>query len=359
MGNRAIQTSTVKTQKLLAPNSLLIMHWTVVSSFLTDTDPYNWLTPYVPGTRHQFQIVPRSGENTNWHDRKSPVTTSDEWQQLWQQSGEAWRVKQDGVITILPQLAALIGLRKRFSFKRVPVVAWWFNTNRYSGLKELVAQNSLKSIDCFVVHNRCEIDAYSQWFKIPHSRFEFVPLQVGEIPITEAEDTDEPFIVATGSAYRDYPTLFEAVKKLNLRTIVISGPRSLEGLTIPPQVETPFGMKKDEIRRLVQRARINIVPMVTEGLTAGTVTVAETLRMGRPMIATRRNGVNDYIKDGENGILVNPNSVDDLAQAIDRLWNDAELRDRLSKSAYHYGQEHLSDQAAGASLGHILDRFAS
>jgi glycosyltransferase involved in cell wall biosynthesis len=263
---------------------------------------------------------------------------------------------QGGIITVFPQLAATVGLRQRFARKRFPVVAWWFNVGTcYTGVKAWLARNSVKDINRFIVHTRCEAEIYSQWLGLPLERFEFVPLQVAEIPVTYQEETERPFILSTGSACRDYPTLFDAVKKLNLRTVVVSGPRALAGLTIPSQVEAPFDLNKQEILRLGQEARINIVPMTKEGPTAGTVTIVEAMRMGRAVIATRRSGIEDYIIDGETGILVEPHSVDDLAQAIDRLWNDHELRDRLGKAAYRYAAENFSDEAAGTALGRILD----
>jgi len=335
------------------------MHWTVIAPFIKEQNKDTWLSAYVPREQHQFHLIPHTGANVNWHDRNSPVTGREEWLRFWHQTGEALKIRQSGVITVFPQLAATVALRQRFARQHFPVVAWWFNVGTcYRGLKRWLAQNNLKDINRFVVHTRCEREIYSQWLGIPLERFEFVPLQVGEIPVIYKEETSQPFILATGSACRDYPTLFKAVKKLNLRTVVVSGPRVLEGLTIPPQVEVPFGLKKHEILRLGQEARINIVPMTKEGPTAGTVTIVEAMRMGRAIIATRRSGVEDYIEDEETGILVEPNSVDDLAQAIDRLWNDEELRNRLGREAGRYAAEHFSDEAAGAALGRILDSVA-
>ena len=334
------------------------MHWTIAAPFIQEANDSDWLTPFVPGKRHHFSVIPRQGVNQNWHNRASSVTDKKEWLEFWHQSKEALQTTQGGVITVFPQLAAMMGVRQRLARKHIPVVAWWFNTNAYSGIKAWLAQNSLQSIDRLIVHTRCEREFYSQWLGIPLECFEFVPLQVGEIPVTYAEETDNPFILATGSAYRDYPTLFEAVSRLGIKTVVVSGPRTLQGLNIPSHVETPFGLKKHEIMRLVQQARLNIVPMVPEGVTAGIVTIAEAMRLGRAVIATRRSGVEDYIKDEDTGLLVKPNSVDDLTQAIDRLWNDEELRNRLGRAAGCYAAEHFSDEAAGVALGRVLDSVA-
>lgn len=338
------------------------MHWTVAAPFFKENNLPDWITSFVPRKNHQFDFIPRRDAlaDANWHDRASAVTGYQEWVKIWQQGCEAVRETQGGVITVLPQLAATVGIRQRLARKHVPVVAWWFNVGMcYPGVKTWLTQNSVKDIDRFVVHTRCEQKIYSEWLGLPIERFEFVPMQRAAIPVTYQEETEEPFIFSTGSAFRDFPILFEAVKKLNLKTIVVSGPRALEGISLPPQVEAPFGVKKNEIIRMVQQARINVVPMIAEGPTAGTVTIVEAMRMGRAVIATRRSGVDDYIEDGKTGLLVRPGSVNDLAAAIDRLWNDHEFRHQLCSAAGQYATDHFSDEAAGASLERILDSVAA
>lgn len=338
------------------------MHWTVVGTVVTNPGD-TWLTPFVPGNRHQFNCIPRRDKlaDLNWHNRASATTGYKEWLGMWQQSREGFVTSRGGVITVFPQAAALTGLQQRIKDvfgKHVPVVSY-FDTNCYNGWKRWLAQTNLKGIDQFVVHSRPERKTYSEWLGIPIERFEFVPLQMGNIPDPIPEETERPFIVATGSAFRDFPTLFEAVKRLNIRTVVISGPRALAGLEIPSQVETPFGLKKSEILKLVQQARISIVPVhPNTSSPPGIVTIVEAMRLGRPLIATRCEGIGDYITDEETGILVEPHSVDSLAEAIDRLWNDSESRKELGTRAYHYGKDHLSDEAAGAALGQVLDRVA-
>jgi len=50
------------------------------------------------------------------------------------------------------------------------------------------------------------------------------------------------------------------------------------------------------------------------------------------VLATRIAGVPRLIDDGVNGLLVPPESVDELAQSLGRLLSDAELRQRLRQA---------------------------
>jgi glycosyltransferase involved in cell wall biosynthesis len=47
---------------------------------------------------------------------------------------------------------------------------------------------------------------------------------------------------------------------------------------------------------------------------------------GKPLISAYVNGIKDYTKNGVTGICVNPKSVDEMADAIRRMFSDEELR---------------------------------
>jgi Glycosyltransferase len=59
----------------------------------------------------------------------------------------------------------------------------------------------------------------------------------------------------------------------------------------------------------------------------------EYMAMARPVVASRLGQIAGIIVDSENGLLVEPNDADALAQAIERLANDAALRQRLGAAS--------------------------
>ena len=60
--------------------------------------------------------------------------------------------------------------------------------------------------------------------------------------------------------------------------------------------------------------------------------VLEALAMETPVVATRIAGVPCVVRDGETGVLVEPGSVAELAQALARLGGDADLRARFARA---------------------------
>ena len=51
-----------------------------------------------------------------------------------------------------------------------------------------------------------------------------------------------------------------------------------------------------------------------------------------PIIASRAGGMPEAVRDGENGLLIAPGDVPALAAAMNRLFGDAELRQRMGEA---------------------------
>jgi glycosyltransferase involved in cell wall biosynthesis len=60
--------------------------------------------------------------------------------------------------------------------------------------------------------------------------------------------------------------------------------------------------------------------------------VLEAMALETPVVATRIAGVPRLVRDGENGLLVAPDSVEELTAALSRLLGDPALRERLGKA---------------------------
>ena len=73
-----------------------------------------------------------------------------------------------------------------------------------------------------------------------------------------------------------------------------------------------------------------VLPSRSEGM--GRV-VVEALCRGRPVVATRVGGIPDLVRDGENGLLVEPGDTAALAEALVRILGGRELAERLAARA--------------------------
>ncbi len=74
-----------------------------------------------------------------------------------------------------------------------------------------------------------------------------------------------------------------------------------------------------------------MLPSRYEGL--GRV-VIEAFARGRGVVATRAGGILDLVEDGREGLLVEPEHTQGLAEALVRVLSDSALAERLGTAAH-------------------------
>jgi glycosyltransferase involved in cell wall biosynthesis len=90
-----------------------------------------------------------------------------------------------------------------------------------------------------------------------------------------------------------------------------------------------LGRRADALA-LMTAADIVVLPSRQEGLP---VVLMEATSVGAAVVATSVGGVPQVIIDGRNGLLVSPGRPEALADAIERLWTQPELRATLGRQA--------------------------
>ncbi len=147
-------------------------------------------------------------------------------------------------------------------------------------------------------------------------------------------------LLAVGRENRDYETLIEAAKLLDLPlTIVSSSLWSSRGLKID-ETNLPPGvtLRQDfvpypELRALYEASRLVVVPLAPCDYAAGVNGALEAMAMGKAVIVTRTRGLAEYVRDGVTGRLVPAGDVRALAAAVKSLWDDAPARAALGRNA--------------------------
>lgn len=79
-----------------------------------------------------------------------------------------------------------------------------------------------------------------------------------------------------------------------------------------------------DVARYLSMMDVFVLPAWWEGF--GNVLI-QAAAMGIPVISTHATGTRDAVKDGFNGILVNPRSVEELANGMERYYKDPKIRE--------------------------------
>jgi glycosyltransferase involved in cell wall biosynthesis len=109
-----------------------------------------------------------------------------------------------------------------------------------------------------------------------------------------------------------------------------------------------------DVARQMDESTCLVLPSRSEGL--GRVLI-ESFARGRGVVASRVGGIPDVVRDGVEGLLVDPGDDDDIARALVEVLSDRELATRLGDAArlrYRDWDSTPDDYAARVRL--LVDR---
>jgi len=96
---------------------------------------------------------------------------------------------------------------------------------------------------------------------------------------------------------------------------------------------------RESLIQQYERSSVFCLPSLHE---ACGIVLLEAMVSGKPVVSTSVGGVPEVVKDGETGVLVPPQNVAALAEAINTLLSDDSLRRRLGENAKEYVQRNFS-----------------
>jgi len=155
-------------------------------------------------------------------------------------------------------------------------------------------------------------------------------------------------------------TLCESVKKLDINiSIQIAGDgpekNNLEQFVktnnICDKVKFLGWLSQDEMNEAFAAADIFCLP--TQNDSFGMVFI-EAMKHGLPIIASNWQAIPDVVPDGEVGILVDPTDANEIAQAINKLADDADLRATYSANSLRVVKERYSIEAITPQLVNLF-----
>jgi glycosyltransferase involved in cell wall biosynthesis len=82
--------------------------------------------------------------------------------------------------------------------------------------------------------------------------------------------------------------------------------------------------------------------------------IVEAMAAGLPVVSTAVSGIPEIVRDGENGLLVEPESPAQLAEALLRLEKDPTLRHRLGTAARVTVDAHFDGDLLAESMAELL-----
>ena len=194
---------------------------------------------------------------------------------------------------------------------------WYESPGRLAmWLKRWARQIAASSGTRFVVWASHEVEDYSRAFEIPSETLVYVP-HFYSLDGYSYTIRDEGYLFAGGNGDRDYRTLIEAVRPLDIPTwIATTNHEAVRGIDIPAHVRVE-GTTHAGFRQAMAGARLAVVAMQGGLLhSGGQQTCLNAMFMGKPTIAVGRKWAQDLIEDRVDGLIVDYGDVAGLRAAV-------------------------------------------
>jgi glycosyltransferase involved in cell wall biosynthesis len=131
-------------------------------------------------------------------------------------------------------------------------------------------------------------------------------------------------VCSAGAVNRDYKTLIEAVRPLELETKIAADTAWRHSTSetrvepLPPFVEMRSWGSYTNLRSLYAQSSVVVVPLQRPMLSGVTVAL-EAMAMAKPVILTRNAYVDEFLRDGDTGYFVEQGDVAGLRSKIQYL----------------------------------------
>lgn len=206
-------------------------------------------------------------------------------------------------------------------------------------LSEKISESSFVcAISNYARSQLMKVSNYSQWRKIEVSPLGIDPAVFAPYPFHAVIETFEVACVGRLVSVKAQHILIDAIdslhkqnKRVRLR-LIGNGPdrkeleQKVAALGLSNNVIFEGWCNQAQILALYEHVHIFALASFAEGVP---VALMEAMAMQIPCVATRITGIPELIRDGVDGLLVAPSSVEELVEAITKLMNDTELRRRL------------------------------
>ena len=280
----------------------------------------------------------------------------------------AYRVRQryDVVVNWDDRVALIYAFLLRLTHSRsrhVAILSWMPPRKKALALKLFQ-----KGFDRIILWSQTQRDLLVEFSKISPARIDVIPYFVDHNFWRPMDDVANS-ICSAGDSRRDYATLIEAIRDLDIRChiatrIKLSGEdirdyevtrTSLAQISSIPNNVTYQPASVAEMRSMYAHARFVVVPLYPSFRDSGITIVTQAMAMGKAIICSRIQGQVELLEDGVTGIFVPHSDTQALREAIEYLWNHPDVAEQMGREGRRRAEEIFAFTRFVANVHQVVD----
>lgn len=225
-------------------------------------------------------------------------------------------------------------------------------------------------IDIFFVYATRQQAFIRERWHLPAERVIFTPFMVDSnfFHSSKVDESDllpmlrevkKPIISSVGLEFRDYPTLIEAVRDLDVRVVLAAAsPWSKREDTTKdqpiPENIIVRRFSQYELRQVYHESDFVVMPLYNVEFQAGVTAILEAMSMEKALVCTRTLGQTDVVIDQETGIYVSPSDPQAMRDAIQRLLENPEVAHEMGKAGRQRIEQEMSLKCYVERFNHFV-----
>ncbi|MEI6045195.1 MAG: glycosyltransferase family 4 protein [Chloroflexota bacterium] len=215
-------------------------------------------------------------------------------------------------------------------------------------------------ITTLFLHSSAQYNEAIDQLGIPPKKLQMLPYQV-DTEFWKAEHahpshTRRPYICTAGLEFRDYPTLIEAVRGLELDLKIGAASYWSKRRNSSVEVALPTNVSVnsynyEELRDLYAGSRFVVITLYDMNFQAGITVILEAMAMGKAVIVTRTHGQGDTVVDRRDTVRTEPPRS--AKGKFTELFGGNEVDGISGLTGYYVGPNNVEELRR--SIQHMLD----
>jgi glycosyltransferase involved in cell wall biosynthesis len=254
------------------------------------------------------------------------------------------RKKYDAVISWSERRSFLFALLLKLTRSSTKHIAlfYWISKPKQSFLLRFVHSH----MNRIIIWSTAQYNHAITKLHLPSYKVVYIPYGVDH-KFWRPTHMEQNMICSVGEEMRDYGTLIEAMKGLDIQCHIVAEKIRIIGQYLTdskminsygpfPQNVKASRMNYKDLRTLYSKSKFVVLPLLESETSSGLTVLLEAMSMGKAVVCSRIKGQVDVIEDGKTGIFVPPGDVDALRRAIQHLWDHPEIAEQMGNEARRY-----------------------